>query len=236
MKIINLLPLFILLFISACTNEQQSASGSEGCLLIDKTDSMYLYPTADDMTKLAKLKEDPWQSFSFTIATIEDKDITNSKHFSIDDENAITGELDLRYGKIAHLKKDMKVYLDSVHNTKIKAIPHSIIYKSLCLTLNDLANKHVANRYLIACTDWMENSYCVNFYDTTIQRLLVTNPTYIKNLLEKEAGVLPNLQGIHIYFVYSPKSYEDNAKYRLASNFFEWLLKSKGAIVHLGLK
>ena len=57
-------------------------------------------------------------------------------------------------------------------------------------------------------------------------------PETIETIFEKKA-VLPSLVGIEVYLIYQPTTAENDATYRVVSEFYKTLLESKGATVNI---
>lgn len=201
---------------------------TEAIILIDNTDAISSRPDNSQIIKSFNLNKDIWQTINITVSFLSNKDLTSSKTLSLESENRLLASKQLRIAKVENFKKALKKAL--VVDT-VSTFNHSIIYRTIARNLNALSKSNASNKHLIIYSDLMENGE-VSFYDNKTLALVKTNPNIIQSILEKDE-VINNLKGIETWFIFNPKTYQQNNIYMIVANFYKYLLEAKGAKVYI---
>ena len=229
--IYNICVIYILSICMACMGDQKEGTDKDIIIAIDYTDSLLLYPKTDDVLKLTGLDNNPWQGIKLEITGISDKDMNQAKSFYLPSQMRLTGNKQQRAAQVEKFSKEIGLYLNQVRYTK--ELNHSIIYRSLAQCLNKLTLDKSKQKQLIVYSNLMENSD-VNFYDTATFHQIQSDYLKVKHRIEIGSS-LQNVAGIQTWLLYNPTSFEDNATFRITSNFFKQILEEKGVKVQIGI-
>lgn len=211
-----------------CTSPQKS-SESDLCVLVDITDTLALYPTADAITGPLGLTRDIYQGVHVRIAPINDKDINAPIDISLPAQGKWSGNRVLRTSQVQHFKAQLQQALDRL---KVgKPINHSIIYRTVAKHANSLSRSHARQKILLLYSDLHENS-TVSLYSAKASADIDVNPKALQQTFEKSQALI-TLAGVQVWLMYSPKGYDDNNRYMTIANFYRHLLESKSATVHI---
>ena len=227
----NICVIYILNIFMACMGDQKEGTDKDIIIAIDYTDSLLLYPKTDDVLNLTGLDNNPWQGVKLEITGISDKDMNQSKSFYLPSQMRLTGNKQQRAAQVEKFSNEIGLYLKQVRYTK--ELNHSIIYRSLVQCLNKLALDKSKQKQLIAYSNLMENSD-VNFYDTATFHQIQSDYLKVKHRIEIGSS-FQNVAGIQTWLLYNPTSFEDNATFRITSNFFKQILEEKGVKVQIGI-
>lgn len=197
-------------------------------ILVDITDPLTVKPRIDHLPEC-----EIWQSMRVEVAIISDKDINQIKVFNLPSENSLTGVTSTRKAKLSRFKSEINSYLASVSGAESQNLHHSIIYRQLAKSLNDISKRKSANKQVFVYSNLIENEE-VSFLDPKTMSLASNNPRHLDSIFENTAQ-LSNLAGVSVQIIYSPKSFEDNTRYRVISNYFKHLFENKQANVTIGL-
>lgn len=201
-------------------------------LLLDVTDSMSAYPTANEITAPLDLKTHPWQCVHIRISYLTDREVNDVKVVTLEAENQWTGNLPQRKGKIEQFKKRLAQCLTVKPNI---SLPYSIIFKGAANEANRLAASTATKRYLLVYSDLCEHTPDISFYDKHTLARLQQSPQSVANQFETLAS-LKSLNGVDVWLLYNPANYTENTAYMPIAEFYQHLFSAHGAVVHIANK
>jgi hypothetical protein len=216
------------MLLTACTTHKAKYDAAM-TIAVDQTDLLNQYPTAAQLLLPLGLKDDPNMGVTVTIQPLTDRDINPVFTYSLEREDALTGNDQLRAGLIKVYVKKVQHCLDSLRPNR--PMQHSVIFKSVVAQANSLAAISSERHYLVLISDLNENAE-TSFYNDDTFEALQHQPDVVRQQLEKEA-ILKNLNRVSIWLLYRPDSYKDNKPYRIVSAFYKRLLEQHSAIVHI---
>ena len=228
-------PLFILLSATAftaimgCTSNAHHFDAAQS-ILVDVTDSMTTaLPTTDELSTSLGLNVHPYESVRVDIATISDKDVTSTQTFVLDGESALASNGIVRNERVYAFISKVALYLTTLQTTTTKK--HSIVYRQLVNSLNELANADAGTKSMLVYSNLYENAD-INFYDPEIRQAIKLNPQRVQMQLDATAK-MGDLTGITISLLYNSSSYEDNNTFMPIAGFYKQLLEAHGASVRI---
>lgn len=198
-------------------------------VMIDETDSLPVYPTSQALLAPFKLADNPWQGLQITLIGITDKDVNAAKVLSLPKEDRLTGSISVRRAKVQRFIRELQA--DLIRFDSTRSYSHSIIFRAIAHQATVLAERSFSNRYLLIYSNLRENSE-VNFYNPQTLALLRQNSEIIEKQLE-ENSPLPSLNGIQVWFLFSPPTYHQNNVYMPIARFYESVYKARQAEVHV---
>lgn len=198
-------------------------------VMIDETDQLPVYPSAQTLLSPFKLTDNPWQGLQIRLVGITDKDVNTIKTISLPKEDRLTGNVTIRQAKVRRFVADLQT--DLAHFDSTRNYSHSIIFRAIAQQATLLANSPSSRRYLIIFSNLRENSE-VNFYNPQTLALLQRNPDVIEKQLEANSP-LPSLGGTQVWFLFAPASYHQNNIYMPIARFYESVYKAHHAEVHI---
>jgi hypothetical protein len=216
----------------ACNTRQQSVD-TDITLVVDRTDNVILHPTADGIISQLGLQDSPWQGIRIKLTYVSDLDINPTTVIALEKENEWGGNLTVRRAKVQRFKNQLRECLQKMR--RADTCQHSIIYRTIARQASNLATSPSTKKYLLVWSNLRENADNINFYDPQTFGLLKTSPQRIRQRLEATCP-LSRLKGINVWLLYNPTSYRDNNSYMPLAGFYQHLLESHGAKVHLDSK
>jgi len=223
--------MLIALWLCTSCNDSKQTLETDVTVVVDKTDKMTVYPTADEITSPLGLKNNPWQGLRFTATYISDKDINDVTVLTLDAENQWDGNILIRKAKVRHFVKQVQECLAGMKYTG--TCPYSIIYRTIARQANGLTGSTAKRKLLLIYSDLCENDADLNFYDRKVMNRVKNNPQSIAVQLEATVPLNP-LNGVQVWLLYSPGSFKQNNDYMPVANLYKQMLKAKGATVHIG--
>lgn len=118
-----------------CT--QATHYDTEISVLIDRTDRLSVYPTAELILALAELTDNTWQGVKIRVSYISDKDINEETIFALPQQNRLWYSTKKREAEVARFLKNLSLFFESVDTTS--TFGHSIIYRSVARHANILS-------------------------------------------------------------------------------------------------
>jgi hypothetical protein len=218
----------IAIFCITLSCKQATEKSTECIQFIDNTDDLSSKPNVNQIIKMYDIDKDIWQSLHITVSFLSNKDLTPAKSLSLENENRLLASKQLRISKVENFKRALRKAL-IVDTTS--SFEHSIIYRTLARNLNALSKSKASKKHMIIYSDLMENGE-ISFYNKKTFALLKTDPNSVQSILENDE-VIHNLKGVEVWFIFSPRSYEQNMTYMTVANFYKNLLEAKGAKVHI---
>lgn len=230
--------LVLFLALAACSDSSDSHSTRYDewwSIVIDNTDSLHGEQIIDQFLDALQLNEDPWKGVGVVFSTIDEIDQTKGKTFVLASGNEQAGIKIRRKQEVKRFEQQVRSYFLELMSID-SATKKSILYRTLQQELHELKEAQAGSKRMIVLSDLFENAE-ISFYDNQTRELLVSNPKRVESELNKYAGFDDfSLKGIRISFVYKPKSYEENMRHRMVSNFFKDVFTERGAKVESGLK
>ncbi|HVW95758.1 MAG TPA: hypothetical protein VHA56_07305 [Mucilaginibacter sp.] len=214
---------------TACTVNSKTYD-VETRVIIDATDRLAAYPTADEIIDPLNLKNYPWQGCKISCTYISDLDVNTTTVFTLERQNEWSGNIVTRRAQIRSFTKKLQRCLSAMRPTESRQ--HSIIYRTIARQCNQLAASTAKKRYCLVFSDLMENSTTMNFYRPETTNKLHKDPRPIQRRLEQAVPVT-SLRGLDVWLLYSPGSYHANNTYMDVAEFYQGLLSGHGAAVHI---
>lgn len=211
-----------------CTTIQPKYDTCE-IVLIDTTDPLNTYPTADAIIASVGLSTNRWGGYRVELSTISDKDVNETFLFTLERQNEYSGNIVLRQAQVRTFRNHIKQCLDALHTAATS--PRSIIFRAMAKQYSRIAQVSAKRKILTVYSNLYENSE-VNFYTPRTLKLLQTNPKSIEAQLTQSTP-LPALKGIETWLIYKPKSYTENSFYMTIAGFYEHWFEGRGAKVHI---
>lgn len=213
----------------SCTN-QTTYYDTEISVLIDRTDKLSVYPTAERILALAELTDNTWQGVKIRVSYISDKDINEETIFAIPQQNRLLYGTKKREAEVARFVKTLSAFFTSIDTTS--TYTHSIIYRSVAKHANILSTSPARKKHLLVYSNMMENSEVWNFYDPATLTVIRENPEAICQVIERSAP-LGTLSGVDIWLLHTPATYEENTTYMSVARLWVALFEQKSARVHI---
>jgi hypothetical protein len=223
--------LIISVMCSACTT-QQPLFDTDITIIVDRTDPMALYPTAEAVTAPLGLNRNPWQGVRVAVTYISDRDINQTSMVTLDRESEWSCNLTIRKAKVQHFVRQLHHCLTGVKSANF--CQHSIIYRTIARQANMLAASLAPAKYLLVYSNLYENDE-VNFYDPQLFDMIRNSPQSIQKRLGA-ATPIGALTGLQVWLLFNPVSYKENNNYMVLAGFYQHLLQEHGATVHIGNK
>lgn len=198
-------------------------------VMIDETDKLPVYPTSQTLLAPFKLTDNPWQGLQITLVGITDKDVNATKIMSLPKEDRLTSSITIRRVKVQRFISELQDNLARFDSTK--NYPHSIIFRAIAHQATVLAKSTSSHRYLLVYSNLCENSE-VNFYNPQTLSSLQQHPEVIEKQL-RTFSPLPSLNGIQVWFLFAPPTYQQNNVYMPIARFYESVYKERQAEVHV---
>ncbi|MCK9404395.1 MAG: hypothetical protein M0Q26_13475 [Chitinophagaceae bacterium] len=201
-------------------------------VLIDKTDTLPIAPTLEEILLPIHLEENKWNHIRLRTQSISDFDYNHISDLELPTRITIISNPIERDKEI----KSFTLKIDSAITNISKqpsGRPKSSIYRSVMLEANRIGSMDAKIKALIVYSDLFENSSIFSIYDTASRTKLKSNPNEIKNRFMQ--AIKPgNLQNVKVYFVFKPYSSLTNEYFMLTSTLFKSILEDAGATVYIG--
>jgi hypothetical protein len=217
---------------TACA-AQGPAYEKDIAIIVDVTDKMASFPTADEIMPKLGLNENPYQGIRITATTICDRDITEIKVLTLPAESKWTGNRTLRKEKIRRFSAELNKCLAAIRYGGKRA--YTIAYRTIARQANRLAASTAATRWLLVYSDLNENDGNLNFYDPGTLSRLQKEPQGIATQLDADAP-LKSLKGLQVWLVYDPVTFSKNNDYMAVARFYERLFAGRGAVTRISTK
>ena len=232
MKKLTILLIGLIVSLTIACKKHQPEYDKDITLVIDRTDKMTAYPTAQGNILVLDFEGHPWQAVRVTVTNISATDINNSTTITLAGESEWMGNLDIRKAKIKRFKQKLSALLTIACTAT--TCDHSIIYRSIAKASNSLAKCDATERWLVVASDLKENS-SINFYSARVVDSLRLHPATMRKRLE-QTEPLSTLTGVKVVFLYNPASYKDNISYMALATFYQGLFTVHHATTYLDSK
>ena len=228
MKKHTFLALLILILNASCQNSSV-AEMTEIAVVIDQTDPLLIKPNPEEIINQLNIDENIWQGIRLTVGYVSDMDVNGTTIIQLPRNSRLTGNSQIRKAAVERFKMQVRSCFKITDFEKSK--DHSIIYRTMAKHLNTLAASTANAKILLVYSNLMENSE-VRFYDTETLSMISKSPEAIQKKLDKQLNIR-NAEGVRVWFIYKPSSFEDNSLYMTIARFYKQILERKGATVHI---
>ena len=234
------IPFFItIFFFVSCKKEDKDQSKKIAVsIIIDITDPHQLYPDAETVIPLFQISKNENNEALFRITPLTDRELNQDVEFHLKD--GLTTEKDNKEEDENYRKKLIIQFYDSIrksiYDENSKAVNDTPLHHSECFRtiLKELWKADKAKMdttILMVYSDLFENSSIFNVYNKTKKKLLEEHKEQVVKQFE-QSGLMPNsLKGTTIFFIYNPKTREDDKLYMEMVNVYKQLLEPPGATV-----
>jgi hypothetical protein len=220
-------------------NEQSENATMQIAILVDVTDKRIVFPEALNILSLLDMKNDSKKSVLFSLATMTDK-ILNPRvelFLPTDSITEIDNKADDPYFREKAILQFYKTVKEAIAktNTIVEAdssIQFSECFSSIASELTLISRNKKSKNYLFVYSDLFENSTLYKIYAHKNN-----SQESIKKELEKKfttTHLLPeNLSNITVYFIFQPKTREEDQLYATVFSVYKKILTERGATVIL---
>lgn len=228
MKIHKLLPILSVILFLGCTTKNDTPQ-SEAIVLIDRTDPLSGYPTEEEICRMLNVTNDCYGEIKLTLGWISDKDVDMEEMIHLSPDSKLTSNAAIRAGAIKKFRNEIAEALVRFRPNDTMQCPKSIILRSVVNSLNRLSESKAENRFCAVFSNLKENSF-ISFYDP---RTLSMPLDTLRAIVRSEVA-LNNLNGITVWFIHQPDSYEANSIYmKIAEGLYKPWLESLHAKVEI---
>lgn len=220
-----LIAIFVILFLNSCQTEQGILE-KETIILIDGTDKLSNISDFENFKKKL-LPENTINGAKFRCGIINDIEYSGIVETELKPKLTEDETHEEIYGRRnAFIKKCQQGYVNQTKSALEKN--YSIIYSIIVKQLNELSQSRAKVKTLYIYSDLYENSDLLNVYNPKqFKDFKKHKSKYIQQFETKYP--LQNLSGIEIYFLYKPKDFNDNMKYKELHELYLQILNNKGA-------
>jgi hypothetical protein len=205
--------------------------GTEISLSIDKTDLFKSKPVADEILSKVDIERNKWAPVTLRINTLSGFDYNTVNELALPGKLMILSNPSRRDNEIAKFKSDFIDRLNAVSQTDI-GLPNSCIYGPMVRELNRLSKSQAKRRIAILYGDCRHNMPEFSVYQQKDLELLKQHPEEVRELFEKleKPGTLT---GIEVYFIFEPRTEQENISFKLMAKLFQDILTDAGAKVYI---
>lgn len=227
----------VVLFTSCRQGGQEQMPVYDDVILNDRTDPHLLH--ADPQAHIASLhlSDNKTQEITLRYQEILDKQITPVRVLHLASE----AETDARNKNDLPLYREHVVlrFMDTIQKTLCPSpatgdsgrLGHSEIFHVLAHHLSLLTERQALMKREFIYSDLQEHSALFDSYSKDGQQLLTLHLDSIIHLFKTQRLLPTRLTGIRVYFIYEPRSREDDRKYALMVDVYRRLLEPLGARV-----
>lgn len=207
-------------------------------VIVDITDSIALYPNADAVLRSYQFDKDKNTKALCRVCLITDKQLNAIEDYHLDD--GVTTERDNKFDDPQHRQKLILLYYQTIRkalsdftaiHSKDSALKHSECFKTIAGELSEMKRKHADKNTLLVFSDISENSDLFSSYTKKGKDLLFNHPEKLIAIFEQTKLLPDDLKGFNIFFVFQPKSRDEDKVYVAMSNIYKSLLEKRGARV-----
>lgn len=196
---------------------------------IDITDPTKIHVDIPELISFYKGKSALWGQTDTELQRISQLQYNEVYHTTLPAQFPLISNPNERKAQADAFYKEITGHVQSIISAD-KELGQSSIYSPIVRQLNLLSTEKAHFRYAIFYTDCQENTGTFSLYSPNDVLLLKQHPEKVKALLS-QFGTVENLQGIQIYFIYQPKSPEDEERFLLMANFLKKLFEEHHAQV-----
>lgn len=225
-KSITKIALCISIFcLSACKNEK-GIQEKEIVFLYDGTDKKDTLPDFEILKKTI-IPQNPINGSIFKCGVINDIEFSGVIETELKPKLSEDETAEETYARRkTYIKKSKENYINQSYLGVEK--DKSIIYPVIVKQLNELSQSQAKTKALYVYSDLYENSDLLNVYNPKqFNELKNKKSKFIQKFEEKYP--LQDLNGIEVYFIYKPKDFDDNMKYKELYELYISILTNKGA-------
>lgn len=236
--IISLTVIFVTGIFSCNKKQVHSPYLIQTTAIVDITDPLRLYPDADAILRLYGFDKDKDREAFFRLCLITDKQLNQMEDFHLPD--GYTTEANNRFDDPQYRQKTILLFYKALHkalsdfttlHNKDLSLKHSECFKTVAEQLTNMKRKHADENTLIIFSDIHENSDLFSSYTKKGKDSLYSSPEKVTAIFEKTRLLPDDLKGFNIFFVYEPKSREDDKVYVSMVSIYRVMLEKRGARV-----
>jgi hypothetical protein len=239
MKLLSII--FPLLFITAC-NKRCVAPVTHSVhvtVIDDLTDTFALHPSPAPIIAAYNFNVDPNQAATFRLTLLTDKLLNPVQDISVSDgitteKQNVNEDIEYRERLVYSFLGSVRKAVTDFHEQYAPAggtLKHSECFATISAELEYLANDNSFQRYLIIFSDLAENNDDFSCYTRKGQKLLASNTNKVAKLLQKRHPLPASLAGVTVFFVYQPRTHEEDKRFALMVGIYTKLLRARGARV-----
>lgn len=230
--------LFLVVLFTACRHSrQEQIPAYDDVILNDRTDPHLLHADAQAHIASLHLSDNKTKEITLRYQEILDKQITPVSVLQLPSE----AETDARNKNDLPLYREHVVvwFMDTIQKT-LQLSPatddsgrlgHSEIFHVLAHHLSLLTERQATIKRVFVYSDLQEHSALFDSYSKDGQQLLTLHLDSVVRLFKTRHLLPPRLTSIRVYFIYEPRSREDDRKYALMVDVYRRLLEPLGARV-----
>jgi hypothetical protein len=203
-------------------------------LLIDETDPGLAQAVPQEIVNLYRISDaNMYNGYVLRYRRISDVHLKPTEQFQIRPEYMLFADDNERITELKMFRQRIAEIFTAVDSEIKTAKPNSVVYRTINSELNHLATEvHATTKNCIIFSDMLDHSDDYNFYSAASLQLAERNPQAVIQRFEHIAP-LASLKGIHVYIVYSPRTYQEEKRFDVAVNVYKLLLTGKGAEVSI---
>lgn len=201
--------------------------------MLDITDPKLFWPQPDEILQQFNCEENPSAQFTFRLKAISDKRLNPLMNYHLADAAATDKKNDQHdpqnrsrnisafYGTVRQAVNNFYTHMDTGHSMQ-----HSECYRAIVNELIFLSEYPSEQKTLLLFTDLREQSAVLNSYSEDI-----SDPIALARRLDSAYPKLPNLKGITVIIVFSPRDRNEDKAFGNMAEAYKILLNKKGATV-----
>ncbi len=209
----------------------QKGHTTEISVLSDITDTLSAEPDTSAILTYYNLETQKWNGAVFRFSTISDVSLNKYKTATLETAGELlSNELD-RDKAIRNFKSGIVGVLNQ-YNQNMSGREHSSVYRPIATELIRLKESQAQTKILLIYSDLMENDAAFSMYEKSSFQLVEKNPKVVIELFQRQVA-LPGLHGITVYFIYHPRTPQQDNEFIVLSQLYAKMLREKGATVFI---
>ena len=195
-------------------------------LLRDDTDSNLTKPNSEVVNLYGINDSKLRDGFVFRERSISDVALKHVKQENVKPATYLNSDNNSRIAELKAFKSHVMHYIDSLVAEPYKPKSNSLVYQAITSELTHLQQTGATNKYMIIYSDMLQNSDEFSFYKEKDFAEAKLHPDKVVTRFEN-MGTMPNLTGVKIYIINTPRSYNDEKKFNVAISVFKILVEQK---------
>jgi hypothetical protein len=225
MRTINKFLLGTLLIFASCNQGHNVYPMTAVSFLIDKTDTMRVYPNSLDINRI--IGNEIWRGYNICFIEIGNTSLSIPHEFYITNSNRVKTPKKIRKEQHFQFKQSISKYLKSEEYLTIEPNDHSVIFERLTTEIERLHQIDADSKHLLLYSDMMESDQLSFYNDWTFKQLSKGTESIQKQLLPLSQS---DYSDITIYWVSRCDSFEQNKRYRVLRKFLQQAFSSYGIV------
>lgn len=228
--------IFSILLYSCQKSTVTTESSKNISAVIDITDNDAIFPESKSVIKLFGFDKGRDKEAWFRISTVTDRQLNSAMEYHLPDakeleKNNIQDDPYYRDKQIIAFQSAIRNTIASFNSTNKKntTLPNSECFATICNELQLMKKKGATENILLVYSNLYENSDIFNSYTKENMKLLKDSPEKVAEIFNKTNLLPDSLEGYTIYFIYQPRTREDDKKYMAMVRVYKLLLEPRGA-------